>query len=399
MHDDYLWDDTGELDAEVVALQRTLAPLRYEADSLRPPRSSPQPRTASASLRWVVPALAAAAALTMVFVLRPRANRPPDASVAVLSAQQAASAGDGTGHDGSLARVSGADASRDEQRPKTLGVESAHAEEPTGPTRMGPDDSDSPSRTRSDAPKKKTRSKPARPAPDGLSVDCLLDPELCTERSAEPRRRSTKKNVPTVDCILDPKKCESLPEKLTSLDVRAGMRPVKSRVEACGPKHGALADSQVKVKLWIKGTTGRVATAKATGEWQDTPLGRCAAKAVSKARFPRFKRVLLGVQYPFTMRASQAPSAPAESAEDVMEEAAGLVNFKARGCAVAHDVPSGTRVDLELKISAKGRVTKVQVLPRDPLSSDATRCLRTAIGKTVFTPSAEGGNGRISLSL
>ncbi len=82
-----------------------------------------------------------------------------------------------------------------------------------------------------------------------------------------------------------------------------------------------------------------------------------------------------------------------------MQEVSGRVNVKARGCALVHDVPSGTKVDVELTVSSAGKVTKVRLLPHDSLSSDASRCLNNAVRKLVVSPSAAGVRGRIPVSL
>ncbi|MBV1860257.1 MAG: hypothetical protein KUG77_17720 [Nannocystaceae bacterium] len=99
------------------------------------------------------------------------------------------------------------------------------------------------------------------------------------------------------------------------------------------------------------------------------------------------------------MPAATATSESPESASDVVRQISARVNVKAGACALAHDVPSGTRVDVELKVSAAGKVAKVQVLPRDPLSGDAACCLKSAIRELVTSPSSTGVNARIPLSL
>jgi hypothetical protein len=69
MKDDYLWDRSGEPEAEIERLERTLGRLRHQPRPLDLPRSRPQPRR-------FFPALAAAAALILMvagvwLVLRP----------------------------------------------------------------------------------------------------------------------------------------------------------------------------------------------------------------------------------------------------------------------------------------------------------------------------------------
>jgi len=403
MHDDYLWDETGDLDvegAQMLALQRTLAPLRYEPEPLRL-RHQVAPHRPSASLPWLVPALAAAAAATLVLALRASSPGTPDASVMVVSAQEPDP--NPTGPQAGLAQVSGAQASaepgnaRPPKPPSAAGAPPAKAAKLSSttpkPARVGKP------RRPAKPPRRRARSKPVRPETKPPSVECILDPTRCGDDSPEKPSPGAGDKTPTVDCVLDPRLCEPLPETLSSSDIRAAMTPVKSQVQACGPKHGAAAGDRVKVKLSILGATGRVSKANAIGELASTSLGRCVAKAASKARFPRFKRERLAAIYPFTMPAPKAAPEPSKSATGLMREVSERANVKARACALAHDVPSGTRVDLEVKVSAAGKVTKVRVQPRDPLSSDATRCLKAAVGKIVVSPSATGVGGRIPLSL
>lgn len=411
MHDDFLWDQTGDLDAQgaqMLALQRTLAPLRYEPEPLRFPFATSQPQRPSSRFPWRVPALAAAAAAVLVLALRSSPS-PPEATVVLVSAQEpdsSASESNVGGPQPSPAQVLGADASaaaegaRAPKRPSAARARPAQVPKPS---------STPPKRARAVKPSRRTapagpgrrrsQGKPARPDSTRRSVDCILDPTGCENGTGrKPSSRSGDK-APRIDCILDPQKCESLPETLSSSDVRTGMFPIKSRVHACGRKHGAVAGDKVKVRLSILGSTGHVFKASTTGALADTPLGRCVAKAASKARFPRFKRTDVGVIYPFTMPAAKARRDPSDSAAELMQQVSARANVKARGCALAHDIPSGTRVDLQVKVSTAGKVTRVRVQPREPLSADATRCLKAAVGKIVVSPSATGVDGRIPLSL
>jgi hypothetical protein len=61
MKDDYLWDRSGEPDAEVLRLERTLGRLRHRPRPLELPRSRPQSRR-------FFPPLAAAAALVLMLL-------------------------------------------------------------------------------------------------------------------------------------------------------------------------------------------------------------------------------------------------------------------------------------------------------------------------------------------
>lgn len=440
MHDDYLWDGTGELDdegAQMLALQRTLAPLRYEPEAFRIPRSAPAAESPFASSRWLVPVVAAvvAAAAVLVLGLGSRSSPADDVDVVVVSAQTSATADtEPAVHEfpGQLPPVSGSEGAATALPAKTATSARLPERSKATPPDPKPPRAAKPrrERRRTSAPSKRSRRQPRTKSPQRapVSVDCILDPTGCPNdgnTKARPRSRDAQRNgvdcmldpalcrpggtkdpsprsadkMPSVDCVLDPSKCEPLPETLTSADLRAGMRLVKSRVLACGPKHHAPGGQKVKVKLGILGATGRVLDATAMGTASDTPLGRCVEKAASKARFPRFKRARLGAVYPFTMPGSKTTPKTSKSAETLMQEVSGRVNVKARGCALVHDVPSGTKVDVELTVSSAGKVTKVRLLPRDSLSSDASRCLNNAIRKLVVSPSAAGVRGRIPVSL
>jgi hypothetical protein len=61
MKDDYLWDRSGEPEAEIESLERTLGRLRHQPKPLELPRSRPQPRK-------LPPALAVAAALVLMIL-------------------------------------------------------------------------------------------------------------------------------------------------------------------------------------------------------------------------------------------------------------------------------------------------------------------------------------------
>ena len=93
----------------------------------------------------------------------------------------------------------------------------------------------------------------------------------------------------------------SLPESLSTGDIKAGVTPVKDSAKACGGKHGAQPGETVKVKLSIAGATGAVTSASAEPPHQGTPLGNCVAAALKKATFKKFQKATLGAVYPVKM--------------------------------------------------------------------------------------------------
>ncbi len=93
----------------------------------------------------------------------------------------------------------------------------------------------------------------------------------------------------------------ALVPSLTQQQIKDGIGAVKADAKACGRRHGALPGDKVGVKLSISGADGRVTRAVALGKHHGTPLGKCVAEALSQARFPRFEKASIGVQYPVTM--------------------------------------------------------------------------------------------------
>ncbi len=83
--------------------------------------------------------------------------------------------------------------------------------------------------------------------------------------------------------------------KLSRSQVQAGMRKVAGAVRRCGQGEGG----RVVVKVVIS-PTGRVKSAEALGAHAGTPVGRCAERAVFRARFDRSAGSLT-VKHPFAL--------------------------------------------------------------------------------------------------
>lgn len=78
-------------------------------------------------------------------------------------------------------------------------------------------------------------------------------------------------------------------------DVIKAMNGVKSAVKACAKGASGTAIANITVK----GKTGRVSAAQIDG--QTGAVGSCIARAVRKARFPKFKNATFQVKYPFRL--------------------------------------------------------------------------------------------------
>jgi hypothetical protein len=94
----------------------------------------------------------------------------------------------------------------------------------------------------------------------------------------------------------------SLPNLLSVSQVKHAIAPHLAAARACGTTHQVPAGEKIRVKLSIEGATGRVNSSSATAQHQDTPVGKCVAQALSKAKFRRFAKERMGVMYPITLR-------------------------------------------------------------------------------------------------
>ena len=87
---------------------------------------------------------------------------------------------------------------------------------------------------------------------------------------------------------------EVLPEMPTREQVQAGFEQVRPALQKCAAdKHGV-----AKVNATIA-ASGRIAYALVGGAFKGTPEGSCMARALRKARFPKFSRDKLKVSLPF----------------------------------------------------------------------------------------------------
>ena len=71
---------------------------------------------------------------------------------------------------------------------------------------------------------------------------------------------------------------------------------MKSAAKACGPKHG-VSGTKIPVKLSIAGSTGKVISAKASGEYAGKPVAKCVEAALKKATFQKFSKSQFGFTY------------------------------------------------------------------------------------------------------
>ncbi len=122
-------------------------------------------------------------------------------------------------------------------------------------------------------------------------VDCLLDPNLPKCKGGSSGGGGETKKAP------DP----SLPKKLGTTQIKSGIDGIKAAAKACGGKNGAAPGTKVTIKFSVKGSTGSVISATATGENAGSALGKCVEAAAKKASFPKFQADQQGFQFNFRM--------------------------------------------------------------------------------------------------
>ncbi|MGB1015951.1 MAG: serine/threonine protein kinase, partial [Nannocystaceae bacterium] len=95
----------------------------------------------------------------------------------------------------------------------------------------------------------------------------------------------TKKKRPGKKKALAPD--PNLPKELDLFGRDSGIRSVREAVKKCRGVGGAAAGTQVKVTIKVSGRTGKVLSANPSS---GGAAGQCVAKAVKKAKFPRFQK-------------------------------------------------------------------------------------------------------------
>ncbi len=87
---------------------------------------------------------------------------------------------------------------------------------------------------------------------------------------------------------------------LTRGDIKSAISRVKGGVQRCYDKYKVAG--MIRVRVVVSGSSGRVSSASIRGKFSGTPTGRCVARAVRRARFPKFARPSQSFTYPFILR-------------------------------------------------------------------------------------------------
>jgi predicted Zn finger-like uncharacterized protein len=91
---------------------------------------------------------------------------------------------------------------------------------------------------------------------------------------------------------------DSLPDVPSRDAMLSALRGVSGQVAGCGGGKAGIA----KTSITVSGATGRATNVQVGGEFAGTPVEACVARAVKGAKFPRFKRPSLKVDFPYSVR-------------------------------------------------------------------------------------------------
>jgi hypothetical protein len=148
-------------------------------------------------------------------------------------------------------------------------------------------------------PRKTGSSKHANPAPvpgESKSVseldDLLGGAPVGSAKQTKSAKKSKRKKSAGAAKDTDP----SLPKSLTRAQVQSGLKRVAHKVKRCGKKSSGILMMRVVI-----GKNGRVSQALPTGALAGSKTGKCAARAVRRARFPKFAGSRITVTYPFRL--------------------------------------------------------------------------------------------------
>ena len=87
---------------------------------------------------------------------------------------------------------------------------------------------------------------------------------------------------------------------LSRSQVKRVMSRANGRMKRCYQKHKEAG--MLRVRVSVKGSTGRIVSARVKGKFAGTPTARCALRAVRRLRFPKFQNPTQKFSYPYLLR-------------------------------------------------------------------------------------------------
>jgi len=121
-----------------------------------------------------------------------------------------------------------------------------------------------------------------------LRLTCGSEPVASVERPRPSRPTPVRTHTP---------RAPRLPDLPTRTDIVRVLGAIRPRVEQCGTGQGGSA----RVIATVTGSSGRVTEISTTGV-SDASVRNCVQRAVRTARFPRFRRSSLDVDYTYALR-------------------------------------------------------------------------------------------------
>jgi len=94
-------------------------------------------------------------------------------------------------------------------------------------------------------------------------------------------------------------KAPALPAQLTASDIKASMKPVIDAAKACFDTYGVAGNGKLS---YIVAGDGSVLSYELTGDFVDTPTGKCIDKAARAATFPKVKKARFAFTYPLSLQ-------------------------------------------------------------------------------------------------
>ncbi len=89
----------------------------------------------------------------------------------------------------------------------------------------------------------------------------------------------------------------NLPQTPSKSQVRSALSSVRGAVKQCGGGESGV----VNTSITVAGSTGRVSNVSVSGKYAGTSVGSCVARAVKRAKFPKFKQSSLKIGFPFSL--------------------------------------------------------------------------------------------------
>ncbi|MBZ0231377.1 MAG: hypothetical protein K8M05_03440 [Deltaproteobacteria bacterium] len=120
------------------------------------------------------------------------------------------------------------------------------------------------------------------------------DKKTCGESvvEGEPAGDRPKVDAPRVD---EP----AVPAQLDARDIKTAMQPVVEAARACFDTYGVAGSAKM---VYAVGGDGSILAYEQTGDFVDTPTGKCIDKAARAVTFPKSKKKRFGFSYPLTLQ-------------------------------------------------------------------------------------------------